>query len=114
MAVYTKLDEPFLRTLLSLYPAGELVSSEGIPQGSINTTFRLRTTKGTYFLRVNEGKGWDDVCYEKDLLRHLERAAPRLGDVVTPRIVKNNVHGHFFPVEGRKPAALFEELPGRD
>ena len=123
MAVYTHLDDNALVALWSVYDdEAPLVRAEGIPHGSINTTYRLTTEAGVFYLRINENKSTDDVMYERDLLDVLARARPRLDGVVTPVIRKTRVGGSFFLVE-RRPAvatgapvwaAMFPELPGRD
>lgn len=121
MAVYTHLDETALRALWSVYDDDkELVRAEGIAAGSINTTYRLETEAGVFYLRVNEEKTTREVFWERDLLDRLARA--RLAGVTTPLIRRTRVGGSFFLVEERRTggrtrpvwAALFPELPGRD
>lgn len=130
MAVYTHLSDGFVRYMLSVYPeAGELMSLTGIPAGSINTSYRLGTSTGEFFLRVGENKQFADLIYEKNLLVFLEGEAGRLGGVATPRMVPNAARGYFFPVDASptdvppsepkparraKYACLFEALKGRD
>lgn len=123
MAVYTHLDDTALRALWSVYDDDkELVRAEGIAAGSINTTYRLETEAGVFYLRINEAKETDEVFWERDLLDRL--AGARLGGVVTPVLRRTRVGGSFFLVEERptgvpgraRPvwAMLFAELPGRD
>lgn len=103
---------------------GELADLEGIPQGSINTTYRLTTTTGAvWYLRVNEGKAFAALVHERDVLQALSRV-----DVgaVTPLMALSVAGGSFFPVdvadEGkdgaaagpRRWASFFPALPGRD
>lgn len=113
MAVYTRLDERQLKHMLSIYPVGELEAFEGVAAGSINTMYRVRTSEGCYYLRVNENKTFRDLVYEKNLLLHLQQHAQRLGGVRVPVLVENVIGGTFFPVHGRW-ACLFEELAGRE
>ncbi|HEY4224057.1 MAG TPA: hypothetical protein VGO62_22030, partial [Myxococcota bacterium] len=114
MAVYTHLDDQALAGLWSAYDDERpLVSAEGIPHGSINTTYRLNTEAGVHYLRINENKRTDDVFYERNLLDVLARAP--LG-VTTPTIRRTRVGGSFFLIE-RRPAgpvwaAIFPLLPG--
>jgi homoserine kinase type II len=117
MAVYTPLDEGFLRAMWSVYDdQAELVRAEGVLAGSINTTYRLETDRGTWFVRVNEGKSTDDVIAERDVLRALATAP--LGGVLVPEIAPTRIGGSFYLVETRagRPvwATVFRELPGRD
>ncbi|MBI1948101.1 MAG: homoserine kinase [Deltaproteobacteria bacterium] len=117
MAVYTTLDEVALRALVSVYDdQAELVRADGVAAGSINTTYRLETDRGAWFLRINEGKSTDDVFAERAVLRALGGAA--LGGVVVPAIVPTRIGGSFYLLEMRagRPvwATVFAELPGRD
>ena len=117
MAVYTHLDDGALRALWSVYDDDDdFVRAEGIPHGSINTTYRLTTGRGVFYLRINEDKTTDDVLYERDVLDVLAGAA--LGGVVTPVIRRTRVGGSFYLVEKRHGAPvwgeIFPELPGRD
>lgn len=116
MAVYTQLDARALQALWSVYDDDkELLRAEGIAQGSINTTYRLDTEAGVFFLRINEDKSSDDVWYEAHLLDRLGNAGL---DVVTPTIKRTRIGGRFFHIEERagRPvwAAVFPLLPGRD
>jgi homoserine kinase type II len=99
---------------------GDVVDVEGIPQGSINSTFRVTMTNGAlWFLRVNEGKTFESLVHERDVLQALARV-----DVgaVTPHMALSVPGGSFFPVDvdlphgdsGRRWASWFPALPGRD
>jgi Ser/Thr protein kinase RdoA (MazF antagonist) len=112
VAVYTPLEESVVRHMLSIYEVGELKELEPIAAGSINTNYRVVTDQGAWFLRVNEGKRFRDLVYEKNLLRSLHTRAARLGAVFTPHIVENVIGGQFFPIETeggeKKDAGRFE------
>lgn len=117
MAVYTTLDEGFLRAMLSVYDdEAELVRAEGVLAGSINTTYRVETDRGVWFVRVNEGKTTDDVFAERNVLRALVGAP--LGGVLVPEIKQTRIGGSFYLVGQRGGAPLwatvFAALPGRD
>lgn len=121
MAVYTELSENFLRYMLAIYPdAGELRSAHGISAGSTNTSYRLETSHGQFFLRVNENKFFSDLVYEKNLLLHLEQQDGRYGGIHFPAMLKNAAGGYFFPVEpgvkanSKKYACIFRGLQGRE
>ncbi len=116
VAIYTLLDASALRALWSLYDENSgLTRGDGIAQGSINSTYRLATEAGVFFLRINENKGREDVWYEAHLLDHLT-AAKR--DVVTPTIKNTLLGERFVCIKERagRPvwAAIFPELPGQD
>ncbi len=113
MAVYTQLERGTLLQMLSIYDVGDVRDYEGVAAGSINTSYRVTTDKGVWYLRINEGKSFRDLVYEKNLLLALAEAGGRLGAVKTPVVVENVIGGHFFPVQKRW-ACLFEELKGRE
>jgi homoserine kinase type II len=115
--VYTKLDDLALKALWSVYDDDkELVSAQGIAAGSINTTYRLQTEAGAFFLRVHEDRAVDDILYERDLLDTLRRAP--LGGVTVPEMKRTRIGGTMFLVDDAAPrkkwAVVFPELPGRD
>lgn len=115
VAVYTHIDDVALRHMLGIYDGlGALVRFSGIAAGSINSTYRVETDQEALYLRINEGKGFDALVFEKNLLEHLANEAGRLGHVETPRIVKNCIGGSFFPIVPEKQAVLFAELKGRE
>src|SRR5688500_11083585 len=102
--------------MLSVYDdEAELLAFEGIPAGSINTTYKLSTDRGVFFLRVNEDKKSDDVFYERDLLKVL--AGKNLGGVDVPTLRRTRIGSSFYLVDRRagRPVwgGLFDELPGR-
>lgn len=121
MAVYTELTDDFIRYMLAIYAdAGELKSAHGISAGSTNTSYRLETNEGQFFLRVNENKFFSDLLYEKNLLLHLEQQSDRMSGVLFPEMLRNAAGGYFFPVEpggvGKtvKYACIFRGLQGRE
>lgn len=81
MAVYTVLEPSTLQRVVDAFGLGVLQEAIGIPQGSINTNYRLETSAGRYFLRHSHLRSESDLAFEAQLLRHLELAAvpaPRL------------------------------------
>ena len=121
MAVYTELSDDFIRYMLAIYTdAGDLKSAHGISAGSTNTSYRLETSEGQFFLRVNENKFFSDLVYEKNLLLHLAAQKSRGSGVHFPEMLKNAAGGYFFPVErsaAAKPlkyACIFRGLQGRE
>ena len=72
MAVYTDVSDEELRTFLSGYALGDVLSFKGIAEGVENSNFFLRTTSGPYILtlyekRVNEA----DLPFFLGLMEHL-------------------------------------------
>ncbi len=129
MAVYTVLPRPLIETMAAVFPdVGAVVDVEGIPQGSINTTYKVTTAprqpeqggekRALWFLRVNEGKGFDALVHERDVLQALS-AVDFGGGIVTPTMALSVPGGSFFPIDlddgsGRRWASWFPGLPGRD
>ncbi len=132
MAVYTHLAPLLVSNMAAVFPeVGDVVDVEGIPWGSINTTYKVTTRTGAvWFLRVNEGKSFDALVHERDVL--LALSGVDLG-AATPRMALSVPGGSFFPIDidsgdggdggdvqarpvaaARKWACWFPALPGRD
>ena len=73
MAVYTVLDRAALGEIVEDYGLVRLLSSTGIPNGSVNTTYLLETPRGRHLLRIDEVKGELEVKRELDLLLFLRK-----------------------------------------
>jgi homoserine kinase type II len=107
MAVKTPLTRDECAELLSPYDLGELVRSEPIPQGTIQTNFVLETTQGKFVLRVYENRSRESVLFERDLLLYLtERHYP------CPTLVPNTL-GEYVGVYGDKPYVISEFVEGQ-
>lgn len=117
MAVHTEVDWGEVEAFLVPYDLGPLEALEGVPEGSIHTTYRLRTARGTAYLRLTEGLGEGDVAFELALLEHLAgtgTAAPRplrrgrgraLGRLAGRiAVVFSEVRGAPVPAAGIAPA----------
>ncbi|TMA52144.1 MAG: homoserine kinase [Deltaproteobacteria bacterium] len=73
MAVYTELDRHELTEITEDYGLVRLLTSSGIPSGSVNTNYLLETARGRHLLRVDEVKGELEVKRELDLLLFLRK-----------------------------------------
>ncbi len=129
MAVYTVLSPAVVAAMVAVHPevngplpGRELVGLEGIAQGSINTTYRLTMSDGSvWFLRVNEGKAFEVLLRERDLLGRLAQVGEQRLGAVTPRMVRSVAGSVLYAVDrdnddarGRRWASIFPQLPGRD
>ncbi len=56
--------------LASAFSLGEFVAFRRIWAGTVNINYRVETTQGTFFLRINRGKEEEDVRYEIDVLEY--------------------------------------------
>lgn len=125
VAVYTILTPTFVQAMVSVYPelngpppGHGVVELEGIAQGSINTTYRVRLSDDSvWFLRVNEGKPFERLVRERDLLHKLGALHAQLC-VVTPKMAVSVAGSAFFAVDipsgDRRWACIFPRLPGRE
>ncbi len=80
MAVHTVLSPEVLQEAAERFGLGPLRATEGVPQGSINTNYRLETAKGRFFLRHTTVRAEGELAFEAALLDHLAQAhfpAPR-------------------------------------
>lgn len=71
MAVYTVLDRKALASLVKPYGLGKLLKATGVPVGSVNTHYLLETSKGKFFLKIDEVKGELEAQQELNLLLFL-------------------------------------------
>lgn len=71
MGQFTRLGIEEGREIARRFSLGEVARFQPIPQGTVNSNFRIETARGPFFVRVNEGKTEEDVVYEADLLSHL-------------------------------------------
>jgi homoserine kinase type II len=98
-------------------PLGRAIAAlAGIPQGSINTTYKVTLVDGTnWFLRINENKPYAVIARERDLLAELARHD--LG-ATTPHMARSVPGSAFYALDDdsgrRRWAAIFPQLPGRD
>ncbi len=74
MAVYVELSEGELQEVCRAFKLGALMRAEGIPQGTVNTNYRLETDRGRFFLRHTTVRPARDVAFEAALLEHLATA----------------------------------------
>jgi homoserine kinase type II len=71
MAVYTPLSDEALQQVVATWALPPLVKAQPIPQGSINTNYRLVTQQGPLFLRHTTVRSEADLAFEAALLEHL-------------------------------------------
>ena len=71
MAVYTILDRRTATSVAESYGLGKLAKVTGIPAGSVNSLYLLETTRGKFFLKIDEVKSMVDAQRELELLQFL-------------------------------------------
>jgi len=106
MSVYTIIEEVELKTFLSHYDAGELVSYSGISDGIENTNYFVDTTQGRFVLTIFEHHSFDEMQYYLRLMHHLaDHKVPSANPVADKQ-------GNYLSLFKDKPIALVERLSG--
>ena len=107
MAVYTEVSDDQLRTFLTAYDLGTVLSFKGIAEGVENSNYMLQTERGTYILTLYEKRvARKDLPFFLGLMDHL--AASNF-PCPTP------VHGKdglALRELSKRPAAIVTFLPG--
>ncbi|MDR9438409.1 MAG: homoserine kinase [Halomonas sp.] len=107
MAVFTPLTEPQVVEFLSRFDAGSLVSLEGVPAGTENTTFFVTTDRHELVLTLFEQGEHEELPFFVELLDYLdEHRLPVPGPV-------HDRDGVALHTLAGKPALLFPKLPGK-
>ena len=76
MAVYTQITDEQLRTFLTRYEVGELLSYKGIAEGVQNTNFLVHTDQNQFILTLYEKLvETEDLPFFLGLMEHLSRHA---------------------------------------
>ena len=73
MAIYTRLSKKDCSQIAEEFGLGDLVSSTGIRNGSINTHYLLETKKGRFFVKIDEIKSEIETKQEIELILFLKR-----------------------------------------
>ncbi|HXJ32502.1 MAG TPA: homoserine kinase [Candidatus Eisenbacteria bacterium] len=107
MAVYTALDKDALAELIEDYGLGRLVTSHGIPSGSVNTNYVVDTARGRHLVRIDEVKGELDVKRELDLLLHLRKQGFACPQPLADR------KGRYYREQGGKFVSVYRYIDGR-
>lgn len=71
MAIRTELGDSDLSRVADEWGLGAIRGSRGLPEGSINTLYRLDTDRGSFVLRLSEGRREDEVRFETTLVAYL-------------------------------------------
>jgi homoserine kinase type II len=106
MSVYTIIKEGELKTFLSKYDAGELVSFSGISDGIENTNYFVNTTLGRFVLTIFEHHSFEEMRYYLNLMHHLADHQVPSADPVADK------QGNYLKLFKDKPIALVERLSG--
>lgn len=106
MSVYTIIEEGELKSFLSNYDTGELVSFKGISDGIENTNYFVNTTQGRFVLTIFEHHSFEEMQYYLNLMHHLaDHKVPSANPVA-------DIQGNYLSLFKNKPIALVERLNG--
>lgn len=108
MAVYTPFDRPDFEQACEAFAVGAFREAHGIPQGSINTNYRLETATGRYFLRHSHLRSAADLTFEAELLDLLHQSA-----YPAPSILRTTSGQPFLELKGGR-AMVFRWLAGEE
>ena len=107
MAVKTPFTHEDFVNILSEYDLGELIHSEAIKQGTVQTNFFIQTTKGKFVFRYYENRSKESVIFESHLLAYLtEHHYP------CPTQLKN-IQETYVGRHCNKPYVIFEFIEGQ-
>lgn len=107
MAVYTVLDRRTVANLIGDYGLGRLTKVTGVSTGSVNTHYLLETTRGKFFLKVDEVKDLSEAQQELELLLFL-----RTHRFCCPQPVVDRQGRYHHDYRG-KPVSLYYPLTGK-
>lgn len=108
MAMYTVLSPEAFTCISEAYGLGEVEETAGIPQGSINTNYRLHAREGRLFVRHTTVRSPADLRFEADLLAHLAES-----HFPAPHLLRTRDGRPFIELEGGR-VCVFKWLPGEE
>lgn len=108
MALYTPFEPEDFHAIAEAWRLGRVLSTAGIPEGSINTNYRLETERGRFFLRHTTARSASDLSFEASLLDHLNASR-----FPAPVIEKTPDGRPFLELKGGR-AVLFHYLSGEE
>jgi homoserine kinase type II len=108
MALYTTLDAAAFAHLSEAYGLGAVREFAGIPQGSINSNYRLVTGSGRYFVRHTTVRSAEDLGFEAGLLALLNES-----HFPAPRLVSTREGAPFLEFQGGR-VSVFLWLAGEE
>jgi len=89
------------------YGLVKLIGVSGIPNGSVNTNYRLETMRGRHLLRIDEVKGELDVKRELDFLVYLRKHGFPCPQPIADR------KGRLYRESGGKCLSVYRWLDGQ-
>jgi homoserine kinase type II len=110
VGTFTVLDDRALDAIAETFALGSVRAHRAIAAGTINSNFEVVTERGTYFVRVNEGKTEADVAWEARLVEALAAA----GIATPPPLAARSGRPYAaLPGDARKWVSVFAWRAGR-
>jgi homoserine kinase type II len=108
LAVYASLDDNDFALVAREFGLGAFQGATGIPQGSINTNYRIECAAGRFFLRHCAIRSEADLRFEADLLAHLQESA-----FPAPHLLRTARGEPFLELRGGR-VSVFSYLSGEE
>lgn len=108
MALYTPFEPEDFAAIADAWGLGRILSTAGIPQGSINTNYRVDSERGRFFLRHTTARSAADLTFEASLLDHLNAS-----QFPSPVIERTRDGRPFIEFRGGR-VVLFHYLSGEE
>jgi homoserine kinase type II len=108
LAVYVSFEQREIDAVAEVFRLGRVLEWRGIPQGSINTNYRLETERGRFFLRHTTVRASSELEFEAALLSHLHESR-----FPAPTLVWSADGRPFWPALGGR-VSVFEWLSGHE
>ena len=85
MAVYTKLNEKEIQSIINNYPIGNLIQFKEIQEGIENTNYFIKTKKGKFILTIFENRvDSKEIPFFINLMKFLNK-----NDFISPNPIEN-------------------------
>ena len=108
MAVYTKLNEKEIQSIINNYPIGNLIQFKGIQEGIENTNYLLKSKNNKYILTIFEKRVLKkEIPFFMKLMDQLSSL-----NIICPKPLKNK-NGHFLIKLKNKTACIVSFLTGK-
>ncbi len=106
MAVKTVFTNEEIQHIFANYNLGDYINSKPISEGTVQTNYKVQTTRGFFVFRYYENRKKDSVLFETNLLNYLKK-----NNFPCPLPYKNST-GSFVGIHNFKPFAVYKYIEG--
>lgn len=107
MTVKTVFTNNELKHIFFNYDLGNYIHSNPISEGTVQTNYKVQTTKGYYVFRYYENRTKNSVLFETNLLSYLKKH-----NYPCPEPYINN-NGNYVDIYNSKPFVVFNYIEGQ-